>query len=55
MRDTAAAIIIIAFVGALAVWIGTAAGDQSRRDFEKACAAVNGKATWNGRNWECLK
>lgn len=29
--------------------------DRVTREFNAACAAVNGKATWNGRNWECLK
>ena len=29
--------------------------DRVAREFNATCAAVNGKATWNGRNWECLK
>lgn len=29
--------------------------DKVAREFRVACAEVNGKAVWNGRNWECLK
>ena len=29
--------------------------ERTAREFSEACTAVNGKATWNGRNWECLK
>lgn len=28
--------------------------DRVAREFSAACGSVNGKATWNGRNWECL-
>ena len=30
---------------------------QSRTEtnFRETCAEVNGRAVWNGRNWECLK
>lgn len=55
MKDLTASIIIVAFVIALAIWVGKSASDQARQDFQEACSLVNGKATWNGRNWECLK
>jgi hypothetical protein len=28
---------------------------QTEVDFHSACAAVKGRAVWNGRHWECLK
>jgi xanthine/uracil permease len=29
--------------------------DRDERTFREECAAVNGKAVWNYKNWECLK
>lgn len=29
--------------------------ERIEREFRAACTTVNGNATWNGRNWECLK
>lgn len=55
MKDLTASIVIVALVVGVAIWIAKAASDQARQDFAIACNELKGKATWNGRNWECLK
>lgn len=29
--------------------------DRNERAFRQECEAVNGKAVWNNKYWECLK
>jgi len=29
--------------------------EQTKQTFQAECAAVNGRAVWNGTYWECLK
>jgi hypothetical protein len=29
--------------------------ERNERAFREACGAVNGKAVWNNKYWECLK
>ena len=45
--------IVLGFVGML-----KASSDQWERNeqtFRAECAAVNGRAVWNNKYWECLK
>ena len=59
--DVAVVIGVIACCAAIVVVMsefnvrGESQFDRVASEFNAACAAVNGKATWNGRNWECLK
>ena len=34
---------------------GEKQSERTRLEFREACEAVNGKAVWNNKYWECLK
>ena len=61
LLDVVVVLGVIAFCAAIVVVMsefnvrGESHLDKVAREFSAACVSVNGKATWNGRNWECLK
>ena len=34
---------------------GNAQAERTEQTFRAECAAVNGRAVWNNKYWECLK
>lgn len=49
----AVSILTLAFT--LVAKAGNAQANRTEQTFRAECAAVNGKAVWNNKYWECLK
>lgn len=48
--------LVAVVVGAVAmVRAANAQWERNERAFRAECEAVNGKAVWNNKYWECLK
>ena len=45
--------VIMGFVAMLKA--SSAQWDRNERAFREECEAVNGRAVWNNKYWECLK
>lgn len=63
MKDALIGVVLVfSVIGLVASVIGLVESEAQidrmsrvEAEFRKACTAVNGSTTWNGRNWECLK
>lgn len=47
--------LIVFFIIGTAVTTSKNDPNSTESKFKVACAAVNGTAAWNGKNWECIK
>lgn len=50
------AVVVMLFMGvASLIKEGSSQAERTEQTFRAECAAVNGRAVWNNKYWECLK
>lgn len=51
-----AGMVVSVFIGAYKlIAAGNAQANKTEQTFRAECLAVNGRAVWNNKYWECLK
>ena len=55
-RDLVVAVVLVLGLISVTVWaINKFLVEPSHEKYRAECAAVNGKAIWNGKHWECWR